>query len=213
MLEQVAGCTPGLTGFVAKCYGERPAVVFFPMESGLRPVLMRARDGYESKGVEAYTYHDDSIVAAHDVTPGTMGGVPFVERELTRRGIHFNPGETVASASPGQVPMPVEISRVAEVGVRIADEGGIKVVGVPVGTDECQMESALGVVRDGSAGTLARVLPRVPDKQTANLISTSAMVQRRAHLERVMGPKLSPPARRRADNGAMWVLENLLELS
>ena len=30
MLEQVAACTPALTRFVAKCYDERPASVYFP---------------------------------------------------------------------------------------------------------------------------------------------------------------------------------------
>ena len=38
------------------------------------------------------------------------------------------------------------------------------------------------------------------------------MVQQTASVERVMDPKLSLPARRRADNDAMWMLENLLEL-
>ena len=37
------------------------------------------------------------------------------------------------------------------------------------------------------------------------------MVQGMAYVERVMDPKLSLPACRRTDNGAMWMLENLLE--
>ena len=39
MLEQVAACTPTLTGFVSKCYGEKPASVFFQMDSGERTKL------------------------------------------------------------------------------------------------------------------------------------------------------------------------------
>ena len=39
----------------------------------------------------------------------------------------------------------------AGVGVRIADEGGIKVVGVPVGSDEFAIESTIGIVRDWGA--------------------------------------------------------------
>ena len=39
MLEQVAACTPALTGVVAKCYGERPASVFFQMDSAERTKL------------------------------------------------------------------------------------------------------------------------------------------------------------------------------
>ena len=75
----MAACTPALTGFVAKCYGELPVSVFFLMDSGertklecsrgvqqgnafrpamfclpLRPVLTKVREEYESQGVEAY---------------------------------------------------------------------------------------------------------------------------------------------------------------
>ena len=39
MLEKVAACTPALTRFVAKCYGERPASVFFQMDSEERTKL------------------------------------------------------------------------------------------------------------------------------------------------------------------------------
>ena len=105
-----------------------------------------------------------------------------------------------------------KISLLAGLGVGIADEGGIKVVGVPVGFDGFAIESAIGIVRDGGAEQLAQMLPRMPDKQAANLIATGSMAQRTAYFERLMDPKLSLPACRRADNGAMWMLENLLEL-
>ena len=39
------------------------------------------------------------------------------------------------------------------------------------------------------------------------------MVQRTAYIERVMDPELSLPACQKADNNAMWMLENLLDLS
>ena len=39
MLEQVAASTPALTGFVARCYGERPAYVLFQIDSGERTKL------------------------------------------------------------------------------------------------------------------------------------------------------------------------------
>ncbi|CAM9536161.1 unnamed protein product, partial [Laminaria digitata] len=161
MLEQVAACTPALTGFVAKCYGERPASEFFQMDSGkrtklecsrgvqqgdamrpavfclpLRPVLMRVRGEYESQGVKAYAHLDNITIAAHEITPDTVGVVPFLEREFTARGIHLNPGKTVALAPKGHVPPPAEIALLAGVGVRIAGEEGIKVVRVPVGTDD-----------------------------------------------------------------------------
>ena len=75
----------------------------------------------------------------------------FLQRELTARGIHLNLGKTVALVPKGHVSTPEEISLLAGVGVRIADEGGIQVVGVPVGTDEFGIESVIGIVRDGGA--------------------------------------------------------------
>ena len=95
--------------------------------------------------------------------------VPFLERELTARGINLNLGKTVALAPKGHVPTPEEISLLVGVGVRITDEGEIKVVGVPVGSNEFAIESAIGIVRDGRAEQLAR-MPRMPDKEAANLI-------------------------------------------
>ena len=186
MLEQVVACTPALTGFVAKRYGERPASMFFLMDSGKRtelecsrgvqledaiglalfylplwPVLTRVREEYESQGVDAYAYLNDITIAAHEISPGTVGVVPFVERELTSRGIHLSAGKTVALAPNGHVPPLEEISLSIGDGVCIADEGGIKVVGVPVGTDEFAIESAIGIVRDVGAEQLARMLPRL----------------------------------------------------
>ena len=120
MLEPVAACTPALTGFVAKCYGQRTASVIFQMESRertklqcsrgvqqgdamgpdlfclpLQLVLTRVREEDESQGVEAYAYLDDITIAAEEISPGTVGVVPFLERELTARGINLNPGKTV----------------------------------------------------------------------------------------------------------------------
>ena len=43
MLEQVAACTPAFTGFVVKCYGEKPASVVFQIDSGERTKLECSR--------------------------------------------------------------------------------------------------------------------------------------------------------------------------
>ena len=121
-----------------------PALFCLP----LRPVLARVREEYEWQGVETYAHLDDITIAADEILPGTVGVVPFLERELTARDIHLNPGKTIAFAPKGHVPTPEEISLLAGVGVRIAYERGIKVVGVPVGSDEFAIESAIGIVRD-----------------------------------------------------------------
>ena len=135
MLEQVAACTPALTGLVAKCHGETPASEFFQAYSRewtrlecsrgvqqedavapalfwlqLRPVLRRVWEEYESRGIEAFAYLDDITVAGHEISPGMVGVAPFLERELTAGGIQLNPGKTVSLAPKGHVPTPEEIS-------------------------------------------------------------------------------------------------------
>ncbi|CAN0589030.1 unnamed protein product, partial [Laminaria digitata] len=66
---------------------------------------------------------------------------------------------------------------------RVAERGGLKVVGVPIGTDAYAMESAMEIVKNGDAEQLARMLPHMPDKQSANPIATGSMVQRTAYIE------------------------------
>lgn len=88
----------------------------------------------------------------------------------------------------------------------------MKGIGFPIGTDAYAMVSAMEIVKQGGAEPLARTLPRVSYKQSANLIATGPMVQRTAYIERVMDPELAPPARQKADSSAMWILENLLDL-
>ena len=86
-----------------------PALFFLP----LRSVLTRVREEYESQGVGAYAYLDNITIAAHEISSGTVGVVPFHERELTARGIHLNPGKMVALSPKGHVPAPEEISLLA----------------------------------------------------------------------------------------------------
>lgn len=84
---------------------------------------------------------------------------------MIARGIHLNPDKKFALASKAHVHTPGDVTLVARVSVRIADEGRIKVVGVPVGTDEFAIDSTIGIVRDRGAEQLAPMLARMPDKQ------------------------------------------------
>lgn len=49
---------------------------------------------------------------------------------------------------------PVEISPLVGVGFSTADEGGIEVCGVSVGTNDVMVESAIVIVRDGEQSSL-----------------------------------------------------------
>ena len=74
------------------------------------------------------------------------------------------------------------------------------------------VDRAMGVVRDGGADHLARCLANMPDKQAAALIAIESLGQRTSYLERALGTRLSLEACTRADNGAQWAHEKILEL-
>ena len=202
---------PALAPFVTKCYGEMSASVFFQMGSGKRrkidcssevqqgdaigpalfympllPALKRTRAEFEPRGVEGFAYLGYISIGMMEISPDTVEVVPFLQRELSNIGIAITPSKTVALPPKGHAPTPEQIALLEGIGVGIAERGGVKVVGVPVGTDECARESAMEIVRNGEAEQLARMLSRMPNKQSANLIATGSMVQRAPYLERVM---------------------------
>lgn len=98
--------------------------------------------------------------------------------------------------SKRHLPTPGKIASLEGIGVRIAGRGRIKVVGVPVGTDEYVMESAMEILRStpGEWNNSLEMLSRMLDKQPANLIATGSILQRIAYIERVMDPDLFLPA-------------------
>ena len=174
VLEEAATCVPALTPFVAKCYGERSATVFFQMDSGERrkidcssgvqqgdamgsalvcipllPVLKWIRGEFEQRGVEAFAYLDDISIGMTEITPDTVEVVPFLQRKLANIGIAINPRKTVALPPKGRVPTPEEISFLQGIDVRIAGRGGVKVVGVLIGTDTYAMDSTMEIVKNG----------------------------------------------------------------
>lgn len=157
----VAAFTPALARFVVECCGERPASAFFRMDSeestkleisrgvqqggAMGPALFclpLATGAYEGSvrirdaGGRNYAYIDYITIVAHEILPWTVGAVPFPERELTETGTNLSLDKTVALDPKGHVPTPKYISLKAGVSIRISDEGGMKVVGVPVDTDE-----------------------------------------------------------------------------
>ena len=187
---------PALTPFVAKCYGTRPADVFFRMDSGetrtiacssgvlqgdpmgpamfcltLRPGQKRFREEFEGGGVDAFAYMDDVSLGLTRITADTVRAFAFLRQELEDIGIVVNPAKTVALPPKGHAPTAEEISLLESVNVSITGEGGATVVGIPIGTDEYVLDRAMEVVRDRGADRLARCLANMPDKQAAALIA------------------------------------------
>ena len=112
----------------------------------LRPGLKRFREEYDGEGVEAFAFMQDVSFSLVRVTANTVGASAFLRRELVAIGIVLKIAKTVALPPKGHAPTVEEISLLASVDVRIVDEGGVTVVGVPIGTDECVLERALEVM-------------------------------------------------------------------
>ena len=180
-------------------YGDAMGPALFRMP--LLPVLKRTRAEFEPRGVEAFTCVDDNI-GMTEITPGTVEIVPFLQRELSNIGVAINPSKTVALPGKKHVPKLEQIAPLEGVGIRIAERDGLKVVGVPVGTEDAR-DSAMEIVQNGEAEQLVRMLPRTPDKQSANLIATGSMMRRTAYIERVVDPELSLLAFQTADSKAV----------
>ena len=183
---------PALTPFVVKCYGARPADVFFRTDSGetrtiacssgvrqgdpigpaifclaLRPGLKRSREEFEREGVEAFAYMDDVSLGLMRITAGTVRAFAFLRRELEDTSIVVDPAKTITLPLKGYAPTAEEISLPESVDVRIAGEGRATVVGIPIGTDEYVLDRAIEVVRDGGADRLPRCLANMPEQAVA----------------------------------------------
>ena len=94
-----------------------------------------------------------------EVSIDTVGVVPFLQRELANIEIAINPNKTLALPPKGHVPTLDEIALLEGIDVRIAERGGVKVVGVPIGTDAYARASAMEIVENSGAEQLARMLP------------------------------------------------------
>ena len=146
------------------------------------------------------------------ITANMIGAIAFLRSDLDDIGIVVNPAEIVALLPKGHAPTAEEASFLESADVRIANDGGVTVVGVAIDTDEYVLERAMGVGKKGCADRLARCLANMPHKQAVVLIAIEPLGQRTTCLERSLGTGLSLEARRRADNGAQWVYENILEV-
>ena len=178
-------------------------------------MLKRTRAEFDPRGVEALAYLDYITIGMimMEIIPHTVEAVPLLQRELSNIGIAINPSKTVVLPAKGDVPTPEQIALLEGIGVNIAERGGAKVLGVPVGTDGYERESAImEMVRNGGAEQLARMLSRMADMQSANLIATDSMVQRTSYLERAIDPELSLATCQKADGNNLWMLEKLLDV-
>ena len=171
----------------------------------LRPGLKRFREEFEREGAEAFAYKDDISLGLTRITANTIRAFTFLRRELEDIGI-------VALLPKSHAPTVEEISLLQSVDVCIAYEGGVTVVGVPMGNNEYVLERAREMVKEGGTDHLARYLANMPNQQAATLIVTESLGQNIGYLERALDTKLPLEARRRADSGAQGAHKKIVEL-
>ena len=86
--------------------------------------------------MEAFAYMGNVCLALTGITVNTVKAFAFLRRELDDVGVVVNAAKTVAQPPKERAPTADEILLLESVEVRIADEGGVTVVGVPIGTEE-----------------------------------------------------------------------------
>ena len=179
------------------------------------PLLPEIREESEPRGVEAFAYLDDISIVMPEITPSTVMVVLLLRPRLCESRYCQNPlSKTLVLPPKGHVPPPKETALLEGIGVRTGEGSGVKVVGVPTGNGAFAVNSTRG----DSPATMgeksnSRAFFRVcmPDKQSANIIATSSMVQRTSHIERVKWTRSCHyPRVRRANTSATWMLELLL---
>lgn len=236
IMAQAAKSTPGLVGYIARCYDEVPAKAMYEMDSGERraiecksgvqqgdgmgpplfcfvlvPIVSKLRAKYEPLGVSIKAYMDDINLHFKEITEDAMQVVLDLVDELQAVGVVVNRRKSSALPPPGHDVTPTERRLFEDAGLPIAEEG-ITVVGVPIGTDAYVEECAMKKITEGGADKLARMLAHIPDKQVAHLVTAQSLTQRSGYFERGIDHKRSRKACERLDNDVMWVLESSMGL-
>ena len=113
-----------------------PALFCMP----LLPVLKRTQAEFRIRLPTV----DGTSIGMMEITTDTVEVESFLQCELSNIGMAINPTKMLALAPKGGIPTPEPIALLEDIGVRVAEQGVVKVVGVPVGTDEHARESAMG---------------------------------------------------------------------
>ena len=162
--------------------------------------------------METFAYMDDLSLGLIGITANTISAFAFLRRESEDIGIVVNTPKTVALPPKCHAPTTEEILLLESVDVRLADEGGVAVVHVPIGSVEYALERARETVKERGTDHLARCLDNKSDKQAEALIVMEPLGQKTGYLERALDTELSLEACKWADNGAQWACEKIRAL-
>lgn len=148
VVNLVAAFTPAC-GELLWC--ETQLTCFF--EDGLRGRPGRSRTGSSSEGFMGPAMSCLALrMELECFREGFKGET--VESFSQPYGVYVNPVKTVVPPSKGHTPTAEKMSLLRSFDVRIAEEGGMATVEVPIGTaEEHVIERAVGVVRESAART------------------------------------------------------------
>ena len=133
---------------------------------------------------------DDLSLGLIGITANTISAFAFLRRESEDIGIVVNTPKTVALPPKCHAPTTEEILLLESVDVRLADEGGVAVVHVPIGSVEYALERARETVKERGTDHVARCLANIPDKRAAVLIVIASLGQRTVYRERALDTEL-----------------------
>lgn len=125
----------------------------------------------------------------------------------------LNDMKTAALEPMGNTPTSREKALLAEVHVTTAEERRAVVEDIPMGADAFVRAHVEKVVKDNSAERLTRLLPGMPDEQTAMLMATEWMAQKTCLLKRGLDIDVSKGACSRVNQVRLGMLEHVLEHS
>lgn len=133
----------------------------------LRTRIKRFRDLFEGEGAQAFACMDEVSIGVSGVQASTVRAFAIL-RTVDNISIMVNPAKAVALPPDGHIPTMGYVPLLESVHVRVANEAGVTVVGVPIGTDERVLERAMEVVKDRGVDRLECCLIYMPDKQAAS---------------------------------------------
>lgn len=204
-MAQAAKSILDLGGYIARCCDEILAKAVYEMDSGERrtlecrskvqqgdgmgpplfflilvPIIIKLQKKYEPLGVSK-AYMDDINLHLQELTEESLKALSDLEDELTEVGKIVSRMKSSALPPQGHQITDKRKRLLDGAGITVA-EAGITVVGVPIGSDAYVEECAIKVIRDLAAEKLARMLPRMSDRQVAFLTTSLSLTERSVYI-------------------------------
>jgi hypothetical protein len=181
--------------------------------AGLLAAQRRFKAVEEPLGSHGSGYLDDMGIAFRDLNRTSADGLLRLLADLAAAGMVMVPPKSYALPPAGHVVTAAERELLAEIGLTLAESGGIVSVGVPIGTEEHAHEYASRSLERLGCVKLAKHLRGMLDySQAAMLLVTQSLSRRLAYLSRNIDPVVMAHTATRYDALNSWTLEHIMGL-